>query len=490
MYQTKRLIVIFLIVICALTCGALISLFFIDRSHLVITNARDIPLELNSTFVDVAQQVEPSVVNISTVIQPSNRGANESVFPFEMQEQARRGIGSGVIIDNSGYVLTNHHVISGVDRIKVKLYDGSEYPGKIIGSDQEADLAVIKIEPHTQLRAARLGDSERVQVGDWVLAIGSPFGLDQTVTAGIISAKGREANDLNGRPSFQHLLQTDAAINRGNSGGPLINLSGEVIGINAAIATTTGDYNGVCFAIPSNEALSIYQQLKQSGRVVRGFLGVITDPVTPQIAKVYGLPMARGTIVSIVTETYQLDGRELPTPASQAGLQLGDIITEYRGELVRNNLDLIRRVAATSVGTEAPIKIIRNGQEMLLRTVIGRRPFQNSSESKVLNSAQTIAENSQSLGIDVANLPAVLTRNLTSGGVSGVLVVQVEPGSVADDAELRREDIIEKVNRIPVNTALQFRRSIDRIASGESIVLQVYRRRSSAPRRFISLNKP
>lgn len=479
-----------------LCVGILIGHFALHHERTVLAGNHEIPTELATAFVKIAKRVEPSVVNISTVTQPqSSRDRNttiENQLPFDLtrpDREVRRGNGSGVIVDASGFILTNHHVVVGADRIKVKLASGDEYVGRVVGSDRETDLAVVKIEPRTQLQSARLGDSDKSEVGDWVLAIGSPFGLDQTVTAGIISAKDREANELRDRASFQHFLQTDAAINRGNSGGPLINLAGEVIGINTAIATTTGDYNGVGFALPSEEAVHIYRQLNKDGRVTRGFLGVFTDPVTTQIAKVYGLPAARGAIVSVIRDTYRVDGREVPTPAAKAGFKLGDVLLQYRGDGIRNSLDLIRRVANTPVGTDVEIKFIRNGQELTIPVRIGIRPA--FSEPVRETSASSISsENTRTLGLDVANLPTSAAKDLEADGVSGVIVTKVEPGSVADDAELRRDDIIEKINRQALPSATQFRRSLERIAPGDAIVLQVFRRRSSEPRRFVSLNKP
>jgi serine protease Do len=486
----------------ALSLGIIIGLSIPRARRVVVAGNTEPTNELSAVFVDIARKVEPSVVNISTVIQPSsNKPVKDRVETFDNQipfdllpfgrDRARRGNGSGVIVDRQGYILTNHHVIAGADRIRVKLYDGTELPGRVIGSDQETDLAVVKVLPTTVLEPARLGDSDRARVGDWVLAIGSPFGLDQTVTAGIISAKDREANELNSRPSFQHFLQTDAAINRGNSGGPLINLEGEVIGINTAIATTTGDYNGIGFALPMSEANSIYRQLTAQGRVIRGFLGVVTDPVTPQIARVYGFSGSRGAIVSIVSETMKVDGRSVPTPASRAGLRLGDIITDYRGERIKNNLDLIRRVASTPVGTNAPLRIFRDGRELTLSVTIDKRPGESGSFTEarpMLDDADRDAR--RGIGLDVSMLPSPLAREMANHDVRGVIVVNVDPGSLADDAELRREDIVEYVNRVQVTTFEQFQNQIDRLKTGDPIVLQVYRRRSPAPRRFVSFNKP
>jgi serine protease Do len=479
-----------------LSTGILIGHFLMGHEARVLAGTHDIPTELATAFVQIARRVEPSVVNITTVTQPQRSERNSGVdpqTPYDLGRQAdrevRRGNGSGVIVDVAGFILTNHHVIVGADRIKVKLADGSEYPGRVVGSDQEADLAVLKIEPRETLPSAKLGDSEKSQVGDWVLAIGSPFGLDQTVTAGIISAKDREANELRNRPSFQHFLQTDAAINRGNSGGPLINLAGEVIGINSAIATTTGDYNGIGFALPSDEAIEIYRQLTRTGRVTRGFLGIVTDPVTPQIAKVYGLPSTRGAIVSIVTDTYRNGSRETATPAARAGIRLGDIVLQYRDEPVRSSQDLIRRVASTPVGTDVAIKVLRNGLEVALTTTIGTRPSADPGR-ETLAASVVPDDDARGLGLDVANMPPGAGRDVELSGISGVVVVKVDPGSLSEDAELRRDDIIEQFNRAPVANSTQFRRALERLRAGEPIVFQVYRRKSAVPRRFVSLTKP
>jgi len=458
--------------------------------------------ELSSAFIEIARAVEPSVVNVSTVTQPVQipRLQNElniprnslEQFQFGPSEPARRGNGSGVIVDSQGYILTNYHVISGADRIKVRLYDGAEIPGKVIGSDRETDLAVVKVDTASPLNAARFGDSEKMRVGDWVLAIGSPFGFDQTVTAGIISAKERYSNEVHNKVGFQRFLQTDAAVNRGNSGGPLINLSGEVIGINTLIATTTGDYNGISFALPSSEAIAIYKQLVKQGRVIRGFLGAMTDRVTPQIAKIYGLPAAHGAIVSNVSSTMEVDGAVAESPAAKAGLKLNDVIVELRGERIKDDEDLVRRVAATPVGTTAPIKIYRDGREMTLSVVIARRPGRDvpvKPAVAAINSGDDLRK--ESLGIGIGNLNSQLELDADLGVTKGVLVASVEPGSVADDAELKANDVIEAINRVPVTDKESFKRVLNRLKPGDPIVLQVYRRkRAPTPHIFISLNKP
>ncbi len=506
--RTQRRATLIAVAACFLACGVIIGVFLSRDQKSVKAGYGEVTSELSSAFVEIARQVEPAVVNISTVSQPVKRSRSLNEFPVPRQslddfpngesEPARRGNGSGVVVDPQGYIVTNHHVIQGADRIKVKFYDGSELPGKVIGSDQETDLAVVKVDPPTPLTAARIGNSEKMRVGDWVLAIGSPFGLDQTVTAGIISARERESTDLYKKVGFQYFLQTDAAINRGNSGGPLINLSGEVIGINTAIATSTGDYNGVCFALPSSEAISVYKQLIKQGRVVRGFLGALPERVTPQIARVYGLPAARGAIISNVSETMEVDGSIVESPAAKAGLKPNDIIVEFRGERIKDDADLLRRVASTPVGAMAPVKVFREGKELNLAVVIGRRPGRTplirpaSIDGDQTPKAQILGISIQSLSQPKAQnnkeLSSILKEQVNS---RGVLVVRVEPGSVADDAELKSNDIIEMINREPIRDNQDFKRALNRLNPGDPIVLQIYREKLSPfSRIFISFNKP
>jgi Do/DeqQ family serine protease len=464
----------------------------------------EINSELSSAFIEIARAVEPSVVNVSTVTQPTqplrrqNDRQNELSIPrnsieqFELGsgEPARRGNGSGVIVDPQGYILTNYHVIFGADRIKVRFYDGSEAPGKVIGSDRETDLAVVKVDPVASMSAARFGDSENMRVGDWVLAIGSPFGFDQTVTAGIISAKNRDSKEVHNKVGFQYFLQTDAAVNHGNSGGPLINLSGEVIGINTLIATTTGDYNGISFAIPSSEAISVYKQLVKNGRVIRGFIGAMPDRVTPQIAKIYGLPAPRGAIISNVEATVRVDNVMVESPAAKAGLKQNDVIVEFRGERIKDNEDLLRRVASTPVGTTAPVKIYRDGRPMTLNVVIGRRPGRETIANTAAG-ALGDALRKESLGISIGNINSQQSLDADLEGVKGVLVSHVDPGSVADDAGLKAKDVIETINREPVDDSEDFKRTLNRLKSGDPIVLLVHRKSlAPTPRIFISLNKP
>jgi serine protease Do len=505
--RSRQRAILLAVAACFLACGVVLGVLLVREPRQAKANDKEATSELSSAFVEIARQVEPAVVNVSTVTQPALRNRILNEFPIprpslegispNSAEPAQRGNGSGVIVDaQNGYVLTNHHVIANADRIKVKLFNGLELPAKLIGSDRETDLAVVKVEPSsTRLTAARFGDSEKMNVGDWVLAIGSPFGFDQTVTAGIISAKERESTDLYNKLGFQYFLQTDAAINRGNSGGPLINLAGEVIGINTAIATSTGDYNGICFALPSSEATSVYRQLVKQGRVIRGFLGALAERVTPQIAKIYHLPVARGAIVSNINETMEVDGNVAESPAAKAGLRTNDIILEFRGEPIKDDAELVRRVASTPVGTSAPMKVFRDGKEIALTVVIGRRPGREPAKPAEVVMRNTSAEDelrkAQGIGISIQALSPQRIREKDLDVKQGVTVLHVEPGSVADDARVKPNDVIESINRQPVKTNEDFKRVLNELKSGDPIVLQVYRERlMPIPRIFVSFNKP
>jgi serine protease Do len=277
-------------------------------------------------------------------------------------------LGSGFVVDRAGYIITNHHVVEGADRIQVKFAnDPNEYEAKVIGSDPPTDIAVIKVNAGHDLPAVNFGNSDEMQVGDWVLAIGSPFGLEQTVTAGIISTKERQTDP---GASFRRFIQTDAAINPGNSGGPLVNMRGEVIGINSQIATSTGDYNGIGFALPTNIASSVYKQLMTTGKVRRGYLGVFLDSVKPEFARVYNLPAAKGAIIRDVADA--------KGPAASAGIQTNDVVVEFGGQSVENAQDLINKVASTPVGTSVPVIYLRENADKLERratsVTVGERP--------------------------------------------------------------------------------------------------------------------
>src|ERR1044071_6129905 len=405
------------------------------------------PEALSASFAEIARRVEPAVVNIETTqvqVELSEKDEDKEdqdssnplldMFRGRRPRTAPRGIGSGFIVDPKGYILTNYHVIQDAARITVGLQSGEKYRGTVKGFDPETDVAVIKIDAPKDLPTVTLSDSNAAQVGDWVLAMGSPFGLDQTVTAGIISKKERESPFFN---VFQRFLQTDAAINRGNSGGPLVNMRGEVIGMNSQIATSTGDYNGIGFALPANDTNFVYKQLVAHGTVKRGFLGITLDSVHDEYAKVYGLSESRGAIITKVEPTEV--GTDVPTPAAKAGLQPNDIIIEFDGVAVQNAQDLIQRVARTAVGQTASLVFLRDVDGTMERktvsVVLSKRPPLTTRDwvepSKPNTKDADPKGNALHLGVTLAELTPQLIaeRKLNAPGVPvihGLLVKEID----------------------------------------------------------------
>jgi serine protease Do len=450
------------------------------------------PEALSASFAEIAKRVEPAVVKIdtkTTAPEVAERGGGDDEDKDEssanplldmFRRQSRRpsyGVGSGFIVDPKGYILTNQHVVQGATRITVGLQNGEELRGRVVGVDEETDVAVVKVETTKDLPTVKLGDSTNVQVGDWVLAIGSPFGLDQTVTAGIISTLQRQTPYFT---NFQQFLQTDAAINRGNSGGPLVNMRGEVIGINSQIATSTGDYNGIGFALPSNEASFVYQQIVSQGKVRRGYLGIILDSVKPEFARVYGLPEARGVIVT--------DVRESQGPAGKAGILTNDIIVEFNGQSVGNAQDLINKVAATPVGQTVPITFLRDvSGKMERRTVnvtIGERPSslapRDPDEPPMPEKGKTdpTGVSSLRLGLTLAEITPQIVNERHLAGVRGLLIKDVDPNGIAADARplpVREGEVITRINRVSVATLADFQRVVSGLKAGDAIVLNVAR---------------
>jgi serine protease Do len=387
-------------------------------------------------------------------------------------------------VSPKGYILTNYHVIEEAARITVGLQSGEKYRGIVVGFDPETDVAVLKIDAAKDLPTVTLGDSNAAQVGDWVLAMGSPFGLDQTVTAGIISKKERESPYFN---VFQRFLQTDAAINRGNSGGPLVNMRGEVIGMNSQIATSTGDYNGIGFALPANETSFVYKQLVAQGKVKRGYLGITLESVHDEFAKVYGLPEAKGAIVTSVTATE--NGQQ--TPASKIGMQQSDIIVEFEGAPVLNAQDLIQRVASTPVGQQVTLEFLRDANGKLDKrtatVALGERPPSPLRDwvepPKPSPKSSDPRGNALHLGITLAELTPQLLADRHLTGVQGLYVKDIDPNGLV--AEIRVQpsgqpamaegDVVTRINKVPVNTLADFQRVINTLKAGDPIVLNVTR---------------
>jgi serine protease Do len=382
----------------------------------------------------------------------------------------RRSLGSGFVLEPNGTIVTNHHVIDQAEEIVVRLASRSkDYKARVIGSDPKTDLALLRIEPDHELPVLRLGDSDRIRVGDWVVAIGNPFGLEKTVTAGIVSATGRTI----GQGPYDDFIQTDASINPGNSGGPLLNLQGEVIGINSAIFSRTGGNLGIGFAIPSNLARSVLQQLEERGKVVRGWLGIVIQEVTEDLAKSFGLEEPVGALVSDV----QKGG-----PADKGGIERGDVILSYRGKRVESSRDLPRMVADTPPGTRVEIEVRRGDRTRTLQVEVGEMPAETAEAEAGAGERRREAP----LGLALAPVTPDVARRLEIPEGKGVLVQAVRSGSPAEEAGIRAGDVILEVNREPVDSVGAFREAVKK--SAKDTVLLLVRRGDSTI--FIALRRP
>lgn len=436
------------------------------------------PIHLSSTFASIVQNVEPAVVNISTtqVHRTTNRPRVPRGFedPFgdfwnrffdfpDTGPTAEHSLGSGVIVDKKGYILTNNHVVNGATKIQVQLSgDSTKYTAKVVGTDEETDLAVLRIEASRDLPVAKLGNSDGVHVGDWVLAIGSPFGLKATVTAGIVSAKDR--GSVGGQ--FQHFLQTDAAINPGNSGGPLVDMAGQVIGINTAIVTQSTGYQGVGFALPSNTAINTYNDLIEHGKVTRGSIGVSfqeeqsTNPITlKELGAPYGIV---------------IEGVEPGGPASRAGLKPGDVITKVDRNPVRTGSDLVDRITHAKVGSKVQIDYVRDRKEMETNVTVEARDrvYSGSANEKEDSSDENSAAK---FGLRTETLSSERARHLGMQGQRGVIVSEVDTGSFAEDIGFAVGDVIVEVNHTAVETFNGLHRALSDLQKGQDVVFKVLR---------------
>ena len=425
-----------------------------------------------ASFIDVAKANKPAVVNISTTQvlkrmvrpygpqMPGREGDPWSEF-FERffknmpQEQTQKSVGSGFIYSKDGYIITNNHVVMRSSDIKVKLADGTEYDAKVIGTDPKTDLALIKIETKKDLPTLSLGDSDTVQVGEWVMAIGNPFGLEHTVTVGVVSAKGR----VIGSGPYDDFIQTDASINPGNSGGPLLNVDGKVVGINTAIYAAG---QGIGFAIPSNMAKGIIEDLKTTGSVVRGWLGVVVQRMNPDLAKGFGLEEPVGALVADVAD----DG-----PAAKAGLQRGDVITKFNGQEIKTMEVLPKVVAATAPGTKTELTVLREGQEKTIEVTVG------TLEEEKLAKAHMVE---QELGLTVQEITPEIAEHFDLESRAGVIVSEVKGGSAAEEGGVRRGDIILEVNRESVKSLSDYRQAMKKyVGQGGTVLLLVRRGQNS-----------
>jgi serine protease Do len=410
-------------------------------------------------FADIAERVNPAVVNIDATsrVQRQRRGVlPPDLFeppdgrqgPEDSPEVPRRGAGSGFIIDTAGHILTNHHVVEGAERITVRLADGRSVRAQVIGSDPDTDIALLKVDPDPRYPLAVLGDSSTLRVGDWVCAIGNPLGYEHTLTVGVVSYKGRKLFD----PSLDNYIQTDAAINFGNSGGPLLNAAGEVVGINAAVSSRASN---IGFAVPINTATAALAQLKSRGRVVRGYIGVTLREVDPDLQESLGLAADTGALVEDVTAN---------SPAARAGLRTYDLITSIEERPVETNDDLIRIVSSEEPGTTIRLKLLRDGRPMEVAAKLAERPGRGNEgeegESRGAEPPRDARDDKlEGIGIDVRDLDREIARRLGLGqNANGVLVVHVEPLSPAYDADIRRGTVILEINRREVRSVSDYRR--------------------------------
>jgi serine protease Do len=410
-------------------------------------------------WVEIARAVKPAVVNVSTrrAREGGEPGETLREFPGPRDRAPRRGVrglGSGFVINADGYVLTNNHVVDGATDIRVKFADGREMPGKVVGGDAKTDLALLKVEA-TGLPVIPLGDSAKLEVGEPVMAVGNPFGLEQTVTTGIVSATGRAI----GAGPYDDFIQTDASINPGNSGGPLVNARGEVVGVNTAIASGSGGSVGIGFAIPTNLVKPIVTQLAATGHVVRGWLGVSIQPLTPELARSFGLPDTQGALVSSVT-----DG----SPAAQAGLQRGDVITGYDGRPLTRWSDLPRAVAETPVDRVVSLEVLREGKRLVLTPRVAR--LDEDDRQAAAGTEPSAAR----LGIAARSVTPEIARSLNVPA-TGVLVERVEDGSRAQTAGLTPGDVIVEVDRAPVANVEALRTALDKHPAGTPLLMLVHR---------------
>ncbi len=430
--------------------------------------------DASASFTRLAESVSSAVVNIRTVKTikgggPVFRQFNRDPFgqesPFKdfferfFGEESQRefkqpSLGSGFVIDAAGFVVTNNHVIEDADQIRVRMKDGREFDAEIVGRDRNTDLALIKLKDVDDLPVVKLGDSDELRVGQWVLAIGSPFGLEHTVTAGIVSAKGR----VIGSGPYDDFIQTDASINPGNSGGPLVDMNGEVVGINTAIIATG---RGIGFAIPINLAKGIIAQLQESGEVTRGWLGVAIQDLSADMAEYYGLKDQKGVFVA---DVFQGD------PADLAGMRSGDIILEVNGKKVESSRELTGLIADIPVGDAAEIKVWREGETMTFRAKIAKR-----DDARIASGGQP-QEKGQELGIRVSEVTPEIAQRFSLSDTSGVVVVDVAADSKAAEAGVRVGDIIKEVNHQSIESVSQFTEAVREAKSGDTIQFFVWRR--------------
>ncbi len=477
-----------------------------EKSEKAITDATALtipsPTQLGNDFTQLVKRMEPAVVHVSTEYTgkrertaqqrkgprpPAEEGDDDQQgldlfrrffgdrLPEGMREgpaprMRRQGTGSGFIVDPKGYIITNEHVVDDADKIRVKLHgDHTEYPAKLIGTDTETDLAVIKIDVGRPLQAIPVGNSDAVDVGDWAVAIGSPFGLDASVTAGIVSAKGR---NLANSQQFQRFIQTDAAINPGNSGGPLLNIRGEVIGINTMIATRSGGYEGIGFALPVNMAVKVYNQLIKYGHVTRGSVGISWNPSQEKPEAIKALGLEHGVIVDSVTK----DG-----PADKAGVKIDDVVVAVNRKPIKTGDDLVAVVADTPVGQTLTVTVDRAGKKIDLPVTVEDRYEVFKDDPRFARMRKTRPEETEAEGVEVKfgfvgrAASDAERESLKLGADRGVVVTQVQEDTFAEEIGLRAEDAIVSINRVPVSSIEDIRKVQSTLKPGSAVAFRVVR---------------
>jgi len=428
-----------------------------------------------SPFTRIAEMVSPSVVNISaekkvTRSVPGFEWRFEGPFDdffrdffkgFPKYEGKTQTLGSGFLISDDGYLITNYHVIKDASAIVIKMTNKTEFKGdeiKIVGTDQRTDIALLKIETDENFPYLKFGDSDKVKVGDWAIAVGNPFHLEGTVTVGVISAKGRANIPLPEGPDFQSFLQTDAAINPGNSGGPLVNIKGEVVGINTAITSPSGGNVGIGFAIPANLAKNIIDELKSTGKVTRGYLGVYLQEITEDLKDALGLPSLDGILISEVIED---------APASKAGIKGGDVVLEFDGKQVKDMQSFRLQVASTPVGRSVKVKIFRDGKEKILNIKMGEFPEEVTAVDE--------EEEKSELGLKVIDVTDVQAQKFNLDAKRGVVVIDVEDGSPASDAGIRVGDVILAIGKKEIGDVNEYRAALAKSREGKSVIFHLQR---------------
>jgi serine protease Do len=471
------------ILACALSIVVAVTLVQTPSSAEISPEVRETLGQLqkfSDAFAAIAAEVQPAVVTISSekVIKARNP---QTGMPFDHpmfrpfrgpqrpngQERRQEGTGSGVIVSKDGYILTNNHVVEGADKIQVELTDRRSFSAKIVGTDPQSDVAVLQIEA-TDLPTVAFGDSDAIKVGEWVLALGNPFGLQHTVTYGIVSAKGRGNLDL---ADYEDFIQTDAAINPGNSGGAMVNLNGELIGINTAIVSRSGGYQGIGFAIPINMARGIMTQLIETGQVSRGYLGVSIQNIDEEMAEGLGVDARKGVVVGEV---------QPGTAAEKAGIKNGDVIIKLDGEAVEDVAGLRNRISQTPPGTTVSLIVVRQGREKTYKIKLGEL----DSEATAAAPAAQIKEK---LGWEVQALTDEIAGKLGYEGYGGVVISEVRSGSVGARKGLRRGDLIVEVSQQPVTTVGEYSSAVGKVSPGEVLLLVVRRRTQSF---FVAIRMP